>query len=186
MALDLCERLRATGLQPIAPVLIENGVRSVTDILPNTAPLLEAGLQAWQLEAVILGCIEVLPSLPKERADHPKVRPRKRASWAAALEAAQPGKRQAALDALQAAVLAFTTKASTDSRVQSEDVRWSIRDTVRAIKRGLGPAQLKDSFDLELLQPIVPYTRQCTEFHVGQAARRRDRHGTHRSMVDAT
>ena len=27
-----------------------------------------------------------------------------------------------------------------------EDVRWTIRDTVRAIKRGLGPAQLKDSF----------------------------------------
>eukprot|EP00439_Symbiodinium_sp_Y106_P084367 s573_g25.t1 len=49
-----------------------------------------------------------------------------------------------------------------------EDVRWTIRDTVRAIKRGLGPAQLKDSFDLELLQPIVPYTRQRTEFHVGQ------------------
>eukprot|EP00439_Symbiodinium_sp_Y106_P084686 s573_g26.t1 len=108
-----------TGLQPIVPVLFENGVRSVTDILPNTAPLLEAGLQAWQLEAVILGCIEVLPSLPKERVDHPKVRPRKRASWATALEAAQPGKRQAALDALQADVLAFTTKASTDSRVRS-------------------------------------------------------------------
>ena len=49
-----------------------------------------------------------------------------------------------------------------------EDVRWTIRDTVKAIKRGLGPAQLKDSFDLELLQPIVPYTRQRTEFHVGQ------------------
>ena len=60
MALDLCERLRVTGLlQPIAPLLFGNGVRCVNDIMPNTSALLSAGVQAWQLEAVILGTLEV-------------------------------------------------------------------------------------------------------------------------------
>ncbi|CAE7252455.1 DNMT3B [Symbiodinium sp. CCMP2592] len=209
MALDLCDRLRATGLQPIAPLLFDHGVRQLADI-------------AWQLEALVLGRLEVNIAVPSGRPDHPQVRPRKRASWALA-EAAQPAKRQAALDALQADVLAATTKSSVDSRVKAwqelclawekvpfpikvetvkcigaslkaggyhscsnyfgaavghqmrtmgapigEDVRWAIKDTVRAITRGLGPSQLKDSFDLELLQPIVPYTRQRAEFHVGQ------------------
>ncbi|CAE7249257.1 DNMT3B [Symbiodinium pilosum] len=36
-----------------------------------------------------------------------------------------------------------------------EQTRFIIRDTVRAIKRGLGPTKLKDSFDFEVLRALV-------------------------------
>ncbi|CAE7544250.1 DNMT3B, partial [Symbiodinium necroappetens] len=202
MAQELWDRLRATGLQSVALILFDHGVRQVDDILPNASALLAAGAQAWQLETLIRGSLEVVPVLPHGRADHPQARPRKRASWAAALEAAQPEKRQASLAALQADVLAATTRSSVDSRVRAwqelcrggyhscslyfgaavshqmrtmgtpigEDVRWTIRDTVRAIKRGLGPAQLKDSFDVELLSLLVPFVKECVAFHLGDPA----------------
>ena len=225
MAQELWDRLRATGLQSVALILFDHGVRQVDDILPNASALLAAGAQAWQLETLIRGSLEVVPVLPHGRADHPQARPRKRASWAAALEAAQPEKRQASLAALQADVLAATTRSSVDSRVRAwqelcrawerapfpiepatvkcvgaslkaggyhscslyfgaavshqmrtmgtpigEDVRWTTRDTVRAIKRGLGPAQLKDSFDVELLSPLVPFVKECVAFHLGDPA----------------
>ena len=78
MALDLWDRLRATGLQAIAPIM---------------PALLAAGVPAWQLEAAILGNLQVGQALSRGRADHPQARLRKRASWAAAVEAAQPVKR---------------------------------------------------------------------------------------------
>lgn len=49
-----------------------------------------------------------------------------------------------------------------------EDVHWAIRDTVRAIKRGVLARRLKESFDIKLVPPIVPYSRQRSELHVGQ------------------
>ena len=97
MALELWDRLRSTGLQPLAVVLFDHGVRRVEDILPNASSLLDAGAQAWQLEALIRGKLEVVPVLPQGRQDHPQSRPRKRASWTAALDAARPEKRQASL-----------------------------------------------------------------------------------------
>ena len=36
-----------------------------------------------------------------------------------------------------------------------EEIRFAVKDTVRAIKRGLGPSQLKDSFDFEALKALV-------------------------------
>ena len=127
------------------------------------------------------------------------------------MEAALPENRQASLEALQAAVLAATTRPSVESRLRSwrelsaawekglfpvvnaelvrcvgaslraggyhscslyfsaatshqlrtlalpigDETRFIIRDTVRAIKRGLGPAKLKDSFDFAVLRALV-------------------------------
>ena len=48
-----------------------------------------------------------------------------------------------------------------------EEVRWTVRDVCRAIRRGLGPASLKDSFDVEKLAPFVNYTREVCEWALG-------------------
>ena len=119
MALQLWDRLRATGLQDIAPALYDHGVRCVADITPNAAALISAGVASWKLEAVVRGKLEVELALPPGRADHPPVVPRKRASWALALEAAQPAKRQAALDALQTDIVSATARPSVDSRIKA-------------------------------------------------------------------
>ena len=44
-----------------------------------------------------------------------------------------------------------------------KDVRWALRPSHQE-----GPRPLKDSFDVEHLSKIAPYTRQRLEFHVGQ------------------
>ena len=119
MALQLWDRLRATGLQDIAPALYDHGVRCVADIAPTAAALISAGVASWKLEAVVRGKLEVELALPPGRADHAPVVPRKRASWALAFEAAQPAKRQASLDALQADILSATTRPSVDSRIKA-------------------------------------------------------------------
>ena len=207
MAQELWERLRATGLQELAPVLFEHGVREVQDIMAHAAALLVSGVESWKLEAIVRGRLETTLALAPGRPDHPVGEVRQKASWAAALEAALPQNRQASLEALQAAGLAATTRPSVDSRLKSwrelsaawafpvnaelvrcigaslraggyhscslyfsaatshqlrtlalpigEETRFIIRDTVRAIKRGLGPAKLKDSFDFEVLRALV-------------------------------
>ena len=203
MAQELWERLRATGLQDLAPELFDQGVRCVQDILP-AAPAL--GVPSWKLEAIVRGRLETNVASPPGRADHPEAQVRNRASWPAALEAAQPQNRAAALCELKTAILAATTRPSVDSRLKTwtelssawelppwpltvtlvhslgasfkrgryhssslyfgaaiahqlrtlgmpvgEEIRFAV-DTVRAIKRGLGPTQLKDSFDFEALK----------------------------------
>ena len=50
-----------------------------------------------------------------------------------------------------------------------EEVRWTVRDVCRAIRRGLGPASLKDIFDVEKLAPLVGYTRERCEWALGQS-----------------
>ena len=202
MAQELWDRLRTTGLQDLAPVLFEHGVREVKDIMPNAGALLLSGVESWKLEAIVRGRLETALALPPGRPDHPVAEVRQKASWTAALEAALPENRQASLEALQAAVLAATTKPSVESRLRAwrelsaawerppfpvspdlvrcvgaslraggyhscslyfsaatshqlrtlalpigEETRFIIRDTVRAIWRGLGPARLKDAFD---------------------------------------
>ena len=91
MAQELWERLRTTGLQDLAPVLFEHGVRELRDILPNAGPLLLSGVESWKLEAVVRGRLEASVALPSCRPDHPVAEVRQRASWAAALEAQPPG-----------------------------------------------------------------------------------------------
>ena len=210
MAQELWDRLRTTGLQDLAPTLFEHGVRELKDILPNAGALLLRGVEAWKLEAIVRGRLETSLALPAGRPDHPTAEVRQKASWTAALEAALPQNRQASLEALQAAVLAATTRPAVESRLRAwrelsaawerppfpvdaelvrcvgaslraggyhscsmyfaaatshqlrtlalpigEETRFIIRDTVRAIKRGLGPARLKDAFDFEVLRSLV-------------------------------
>ena len=51
-----------------------------------------------------------------------------------------------------------------------EEVRWAIRDAIRSVKRGLGPASLKDSFDVRILGGLVspdmdlePFSWECIQ-----------------------
>ena len=103
MAQELWERLRSTGLQDLAPVLFEHGVRELRDIMLNAGSLLLSGVESWKLEAVVRGRLETALALPPGRSDHPVAEVRQKASWAAALEA------------LQAAVLAATTRPAVES-----------------------------------------------------------------------
>ena len=225
MAQELWDRLRATGLHDLAPVLFEHGVREVRDIMPNAGALLLSGVEAWKLEAIVRGRLETTLALPAGRQDHPVAAVRQKASWAAALEAALPQNRQAALDDLQAAVLAATTRPAVESRLKAwrelsaawerppfpvntelvrcvgaslraggyhscsqyfsaatshqlrtlalpigEETRFVIRDTIRAIKRGLGPASLKDAFDFEVLRELVKLEESLRAFDVRDLA----------------
>ena len=45
-----------------------------------------------------------------------------------------------------------------------EEIRFAVKDTVRAIKRGLGPSQLKDSFDFEALKALVDPAAELRAF----------------------
>ena len=78
--------------------------------MPNAGSLLLSAVESWKLEAVVRGRLETALALPPGRSDHPVAEVRQKASWSAALEAALPQNRQASLDALQAAVLAATTR----------------------------------------------------------------------------
>ena len=208
-----------TGLQDLAPELFDQGVRCVQDILPAAPALLLRGVPSWKLEAIVRGRLEINAALPPGRADHPEVTVRNRASWPAALEAAQPQNRAAALCELKAAILAATTRPAVDSRLKTwrelstawelppwpltvtlvhslgasfkrgryhssslyfgaaiahqlralgmpvgEEIRFAVKDTVRAIKRGLGPTQLKDSFDFEALKSLVDPAAELRAF----------------------
>ena len=112
MALQLWDRLWATGLQDIAPALYDHGARSVEDITPNAnaAALICAGVPSWKLEAVVRGRLET------------------EICCTLALEAAQPAKRQAALDALQADILSGALQgvgeASLSHNTRGDQVRW--------------------------------------------------------------
>ena len=139
MAQQLWERLPATGLQDVATAFFDHGVRSLDDAERDSSHRGRWERVPFPIKVETVRCI------------------------GASLKA---GGYHSCSALYFGAVVGHQIR-STGIPV-GEDVRWAIRDTVRAMKRGLGPAQLKDSFDVEHLSKISPYTRERIEFHVGQ------------------
>ena len=205
--------LRQHGLQALAPVLLRVGVRQQSDLRTMAPALLMDGVQAWQLELLCPGSRETPldPAVGQApRWDAPVTRARQRASLSLALEAATPNNRKRALDELDTAFLAATTRPAVDSRVRvyeticrawdvpcwpvtyeslrcfsaslkrghyrsaalyfsavfghqmrvltmpvDEFCKQAAKSFVRSVTRGMGPAQLKDSFDIRLLARVA-------------------------------
>ena len=209
MAQELWDRLRATGLQELAPELFDEGPGHT----PGCPGIADPGgfFDGSSRRSCVVAWRRRSRSRLAGRTTH--------ASWPAALEAALPQNRAAALCELKAAILAATTRPSVDSllkmwrelsaaweippwpltvtlvhslgasfkrgRYQScslyfgaaiahqlrtlglpvgEEIRFAVKDTVRAIKRGLGPSQLKDSFDFEALKALVDPAAELRAF----------------------
>ena len=119
MAQQLWERLRATGLQDVATAFFDHGVRSLDDIMPNAAALIVAGVPPWKLEAVLRRRVEVSRALPPKPPQSSADRAAQAGFMGSSIEAALPAKRQALLEAVQADILAATTRSSVDSRIRA-------------------------------------------------------------------
>ena len=201
--------LRRHGLQSLAPAVGRVGVRQLSDFRSLAPALLVEGMQTWQIDLL---CPDSGESRPEPavgqvpRWDVPVTRPRHRASLSLALEAASPNNRKRALEELDEALLAASTRPAVDSRVRvyenickawgvscwpvtheslrcfsaslkrghyrsaalyfsavfghqmrvltmpvEEFLKQATKGFVRSITRGMGPAHLKDSFDIGLL-----------------------------------
>ena len=114
----LWQLLRDTRQQELAPILLRHGVRCREDIQSKAAELADSGIAPWRLELLTVSSVaEDQP--PRPRWDIPVVRPGKRASLQAALNAAQPNNRRRCMEALERAILAHTTQPSFDSKVRT-------------------------------------------------------------------
>ena len=97
----LWKALRGSKQEALAPILVRHGVRSVSGIGQHASELIEAGIQSWQIEAVLAAETKRVDLVVEQpRRDLPVPVSGKRASLAAALEAAQPNQRQKSLEAL--------------------------------------------------------------------------------------
>ena len=90
----LWNALRSSGQESLAPLLLRHGVRSVAAVQLQSSELIEAGVQPWQVEAILVGCTQqaVAPAVGLRR-DLPAPISGKRADLVAALEAAMPNQR---------------------------------------------------------------------------------------------
>ena len=97
---ELWQALRASGLECLAPTLVQLRVRSLDDVTCRVTELSDAGVLQWQIEAIIAARgKEEHQRLETSagRSDHPTPFAGRRASLAAALEAAQPNNRKRSL-----------------------------------------------------------------------------------------
>ena len=214
---ELWRRLRQHGLQHLAPMLLAVGVRSISDLVIKSASLLDAGMKHWQLELLLCSPERDQAEGSGLRSDLPRVQPMQRAYLTLALEAAQVNCRKRALQALDADVLARSTRPAVESRVRTyealchawevapwpisipsiramsaslkaghyrsaplyfqavvghqrralglalpEHLRAVIRDALRSVLRGIGPAALKDSFDMRVLVSPTAHLRDTS------------------------
>eukprot|EP00435_Cladocopium_sp_Y103_P054359 s601_g17.t1 len=131
--------LRESKQQDLAPILIRNGVKSVEDISRLSAQLLADGVPAWKIE-LVTAVHHQEDEPPRPRWDMPVVRPTKRASLQAAIDAALPNNRRRCVEALERDVLANSTKPSTDSKVKTYQticLAWQVEPwpvTLRSIQ----------------------------------------------------
>eukprot|EP00434_Breviolum_minutum_P002108 symbB.v1.2.001863.t2/scaffold77.1/size347087/34 len=148
---ELYELLRLSGMAHLATTMVRLGVASVNDVTLRQDDLLMAGVHQWQLDRVLLAD----PSRERDtgtgefRRDLPVQRPvNTRASLTAALVAAHPNNRRESLRLFEQDILANSTNPSQDSRVchQGCSEKYPSR---------LGPAGLKDSFDVSALHNIA-------------------------------
>ena len=119
---ELWQALRASGLECLAPTLVQLRVRSLDDVTCRVTELSDAGVLQWQIEAIIAArgkedCQHLETSAG--RSDHPTPFAGRRASLAAALEAAQPNNRKRSLATLDADILAKSTTPSQESKVRT-------------------------------------------------------------------
>ena len=119
---ELWQALRASGLEYLAPTLVQLRVRSLDDVTCRVTELSDAGVLQWQIEAIIAARgQEEHQRLETSagRSDHPTPFAGRRASLAAALEAAQPNNRKRSLATLDADILAKSTTPSQESKVRT-------------------------------------------------------------------
>ena len=119
---ELWQALRASGLECLAPTLVQLRVRSLDDVTCRVTDLSDAGVLQWQIEAIIAARgKEEHPQVETSagRSDHPTPFAGRRASLAAALEAAQPNNRKRSLATLDADILAKSTTPSQESKVRT-------------------------------------------------------------------
>eukprot|EP00435_Cladocopium_sp_Y103_P007602 s3351_g2.t1 len=114
----LWQLLRETKQQALAPILLRNGVRSVSDVARLSCQLLEDGVAPWQVELLATVRSQDEPA-PPQRWDLPVVRTVKRASLQAVLDAALPNNRRRCLESLERDVLAHSTRRAMDSKVKT-------------------------------------------------------------------
>ncbi len=199
---ELRGALRAARSQHVAVDLIELGVRSIDDLVRESARLIEHGMSEKDIQEILQKCQPSRRSTSTARSDLPPVQELSRlTSFTLALRAAQPNNRKRSLEELDRDVVARSSAPSHESRLKTfralaaawevqpfplsvESVRCVaaslkagyrsaqlyfqsainfqlrtlrkvvhpllrslIKDTVRTIKRGLGPAHLKHGFD---------------------------------------
>ena len=114
---ELWQALRVSGLESLAPTLVQLRVRSLDDVTCRVTELSDAGVLQWQIEAIIAARGKEEPQRLETsagRSDHPVPFAGRRASLAAALEAAQPNNRKRSLATLDADILAKSTTPSQE------------------------------------------------------------------------
>lgn len=116
---ELWQVLRDTSLEPLAPTLLQHGVRCLNDVSLKTSDLLDSGIKQWQIEQLLAGPKQVELVPPPRRADLPQPFSGRKASLAAALAAAHPNERQRSLELLDSDVLAKSTNPTQEARVKT-------------------------------------------------------------------
>lgn len=116
---ELWETLRATGQSDLAPQLITNGIRSVSDLALRSDELLRNGIQQWRLEAVLSGASQQVEAPSGSRHDLPLPLSHQRASLPLALAAAAPNERKRSLECLDRDILARSTNPTQEARVRT-------------------------------------------------------------------
>ena len=112
------ETLRSRGIADAAPLFVQAGVVSLSEVQGSWQKLLDAGIPRWQLEVLLAGPTGPALTLPQWRSDAPPVRKRQSASFNEALRAGEPSERAKALEELDSEILATTTIGPYESRLQ--------------------------------------------------------------------
>ena len=122
---ELAAAVQAIGLQRHLPTIAGCGVSRIGDVQSAASSLLAAGVPAQDIEILVTIRPPRQPALAPEplavpgRPDVPVRRREASASLAAALEAAVPANRKRALDALDAGVLASSSRGPVESRLRT-------------------------------------------------------------------
>ena len=203
--------LSKTGTGQHAGVFLRLNITGPNDLAARSSELISLGVKQNELEMILAALAPPTPRVVAGRRDHPTLMIHTgKASLTLALAAAQPNQRKRSLEALDADVLAHSTKPANDSRLRtflalcgawqvqafplspicircvgasfkaggyrsagvyfqtavghqmrvygtpvSPFIRSLIRDVVRSVRRGLGPASLKTGFDVAVLGKMV-------------------------------
>ena len=112
---ELWDTLRPTGLECLAPCLVQRHPQCQ----PDGAALPDCGIKSWQIGSLFPAGGSYRPSGPGGRADLPVAAPSRRASFAVALQAADPNNRQQALQNLKNDMMSRSTNPASDARVRT-------------------------------------------------------------------
>lgn len=116
----LWQHLRDHGLQRLAVVLVQHGVRSVDDIHRMSTQLLSQGISDSEMAQLLASTRMERETVERGRGDLPTLQPfGRRASFTLALQAAQPNNRKRALDDLDRDILARSSQPAQESRVRT-------------------------------------------------------------------